>query len=216
MALVSKRFRTLCVAPQLLRRLCVRVRRQHQPEASEQGSIRQEVLPRSAAQLEFLAVHAAPHVQKLDLDVHYSELWPHQDVQWTDAHFHELAANVAGALAVCAAAGQLRHLRIDADTRLATLAWLPLLRQLQSLELGNPYDALHLPAGVSRLTALVDANLKCALHLEGPLPPNLTQLRLENSDSEELPRKVGMPLRMLCIGLRWRQRCAGARLQLAL
>lgn len=177
-ALVSERFRALCMAPQLLASL----------EVSICGS--GNVLPRSAALLQFLLANAA-HVQELNLAINSADDDDDDDAQLSDSQQQELAANVASSLAVCSAAGTLRLLDISEETPLASTAWLPALWNLQQLKLGDRTRALHLPAAFSSLTALADATLYGSpLVLEGPLPFSVTRLCLIDSSSAELPRQV--------------------------
>ena len=75
MALVSKRFQQLCLAPQLLRRLTVSI------------SGGASVLPRTEALLQFSMQHAA-HVRHLGLDIDPAGAQP-------DGQHQELAALVA-------------------------------------------------------------------------------------------------------------------------
>lgn len=177
MALVSQRLRALCLAPQLLRSLTVSVTLD-----------RSAFLPAATAALQFLTAHAA-HVRQLDFNI---ESYKHRLALQYDAERRELEAAVAGCLAACATAGCLQHLRIGSDTALHSMAWLPALRQLQTLELGNEEQTLQLPAAVTRLTALQEASLTCdSLYLNGRLPPSLTRLGLrEIHDESELPREV--------------------------
>ena len=176
-ALVSKRFRALCLAPQLLHSLDVSV-----------GGSADSVLQRSAALLQLLTAHAA-HVEELVLDIEpVADEGDEGAGQLSDSQQQELAANVAGALTACAAAGVLQRLTVGAETLLPSLAWLPALRPLQKLQLGNDGWPLRLPAAFSRLTALADATLTGRpVALEGPLPPNLTRLHLNDTSGPELP-----------------------------
>ena len=93
MALVSKRFRALCVAPQLLRSVEVIT------SAVQDG---EELLPRVASALRFLTAHAA-HVHQLGLHVDGRGSGGHQTLFGSPAR--QVEADVAGCLAACATAG---------------------------------------------------------------------------------------------------------------
>lgn len=178
-ALVSKRFRELCLAPQLLRQLRVFTN-------SDDGAA--GMLQRTASALQFLTAHAA-HVH--DLEMHINDRNSSGTRVLTSSQQRQLEADVAGCLAACAAAaGALQELRIDEPTPLRSVAWLPALQQLQLLELGSPEEPLRLPAAASKLTALKMATLRGApLVLEGRLPPGLTCLCIRGS----LPTCVQLP-----------------------
>ena len=176
MALVSKRFRALCLAPQLLRSLDVTI-----------GGGAGSVLPRTAALLQFLAAHAA-HVRELDIEIH--PLSSGGADLLSDSQLQEAGENVAGALMECAA-GALCSLLVGPETPLAGTAWLPALRHLQELYVGDADQPLFLPAASSQLTALAHADLLGSpLVLEGPLPPSLTRLSVQDEASAELPGQV--------------------------
>lgn len=178
MALVSKRLRDACLAPQLLRSLRVHV-----------DGHSDDTLAAATAALQFLVAHAS-HVHHLDLTIH--DIDCEGDGVLDEAEEREMHAAVAGCLAACATAGALRSLRVGGHTPLHGMAWLPALRQLRTLELGEEDAHLCLPAAASRLTALREARLTCRwLPLEGRLPPGLTRLYLQEGwDTAELPAQA--------------------------
>lgn len=173
-ALTSKRFRRICLAPSLLRTVT-----QECMHTSPS-----DVIPRTRSLLHFLAAHAA-HVRTLRLNIDVNE--------FDGPESAELSALIASCLTACGAAGQLECLVLEGGFTPASTASLLTLTALRQLEIVSD-DLAPLPAGLSRLTALVDARAidSAVLLAEGAtLPPALTRLCLNHEfEAPLLPRQI--------------------------
>lgn len=182
---MCKRFRALCLTPSLLTSISVRA-----------GA---DPLPRYRALLTFLAAHATA--------VHHLELR-----SYSQTNEEAVAAAVTSCLAACGAAGRLEELTVGLWTPQGSVeTWLPQLTSLRRLRLGTVARPLHLPPGVSRLEALLDAELTgCPLHLgHARLPPALTKLVLRDMASTQLPHQVGALRRLWLLGCTGSQTVVG-------
>ena len=168
--LVSKPFWQLCLEPELLRGMTVNI----------SGA---QVLPHSQALLQFLIFHAQ-HVRRLTLGI-----TPPGDAD--EPAMIELSALVASCLTACGTVGGLERLVIPQETPLDSTAWLPALPRLTFLWMGASSQALRLPSGFSKLTALNHLGLLAdGMQFDPPaskLPPSLTFLLLSGETGTILP-----------------------------
>lgn len=173
-ACVSKQFRSLCLAPQLLRSLDI-----HIPSGNQH-------LARCEALLAFLATYGQ-HMQKLSLNIEKPEN------EESTALVTAVTAAVASCLGACGASGSLQRLVVSPETPVSSYAWLSGLTRLRVLVVGAKDAELRCPPGISRLQCLGDLSLfGLAIDLAGVrLPPSLTSLLLRDEQTTELPHQVG-------------------------
>ncbi|KAL4444351.1 hypothetical protein ABPG75_012088 [Micractinium tetrahymenae] len=174
-ALVCRRFRHLCLAPELL-------------ESIKVTSLFVPPFPNTAgpperlrALLALLTTHGR-HVRRLELRA-YEGFGPHTLL---------VAGCLAALGAAAAAGGRLEWLDVSHVPPLSA-DWLPALVHLTELKLYCSMELpLVLPAGISRLTALQAATLMASpLELKGPrLPAALARLMVSDSTSTQLPPQL--------------------------
>lgn len=171
---VCKRFRQLCMAPELLRLV----------QLATLGA----VAPRCGSLQQFLSRHAQ-HVRRLTLHLApINELVPPLlgALPGLDDEKQQLQAALAVCLAACGAASSsgsgLEELVLSAGTPVPPAAvWLPPLARLQVLWLGQERCALELPPSISGLTSLRELGLRAREWAgAGPplLPLSLTRLHV--------------------------------------
>lgn len=170
-ACVRKRFRTLCLAPQLVHNLRISI---------HSGS---RQLARCEALLAFLAAHGQ-HVQTLRLHVG-------RPVDGGESPAR-LTAAVASCLGACGASGSLQQLVLSAGTPVSSYAWLSGLTGLRLLHLGEEGAALQCPPGITRLQCLGELILRGShIDLGGVrLPPSLSKLEIQHDQTTKLPSQV--------------------------
>ena len=172
---MCRRFRQLCLAPELLR--TVRISKRFGGAAAAARSL-----------LAWLARHGA-HVRQLDLEL--SVFCCGADAG--SAEEEELGSLVAAC--VRAVAGHLQQLRLGFGTPLVHLAWLPQLRSLQSLDASNNfYRELCFAFDASGMAALQEMRLAghpLVLQATARLPIALTSLTVDGSGkSSSMPQQV--------------------------
>jgi hypothetical protein len=167
-SLVSKRFRQLCLEPELLREVKVDI----------SGA---QLLPRSRAFLQFLIVQAQ-HVRRLTLGI-----TPPDGAD--ELAKIELNALAVACLSSCATVGKLESMTVLTQTQLGSHAWLPALLKLTYLALNNSKQDVVLPAGMSRLTALQSLWVAGNLAEFDP-PPSLTYLHFPGHTGASAPEGV--------------------------
>lgn len=181
-ARVSRRFRSLCLAPELL----------HRVDFTAKGEA-ENAVRRLHAFLAFLLEHAQ-HVRVIHLNANL-DLLPARE---RDA----AAALVASCLlASNRLADALEHLTIHPNTPLITTAWLPGLTALTKLTMGSVAEKLNLPPDFSQLRALASAELAgrpLGVDEGARLPPGLTRLRLRVSHSAHIMHQVRMLRQLYC------------------
>lgn len=163
-ALVCRRLSRLACAPALLENRVI-----HTPWSK---AALQALLP-------WLVAHAA-HVRSLEMVLN----------PFADMADHAIATSC---LVACATAGQLRQLTIigiSQGAQLPTLAWLPCMRSMRSLELFRYRNELRLSTAHMRgLTALHSLSLlgsPLRLDASSGLPPSLTRLSLAAYNDPDL------------------------------
>lgn len=183
-SLVCKRFRRLCLAPELLR-------------TAQLGAEGEAALARCHSLQHFLAQHAR-HVRSLTLHLKLSSRSEGAAAPAEPEQQAQLGAAVAGCLAACIAATPssssmgLQELVLSAATPVAYVEhWLPHLTCLRVLWLGQETETLRLPADMSSLTALRELGLRgrvvsCAGNL--CLPALLTRLHVTGRLGDEVLR----------------------------
>ncbi|KAL4452185.1 hypothetical protein ABPG75_007847 [Micractinium tetrahymenae] len=180
-ALVCKRFRQLCLAPELLR--CVQL-----------AVVGERAVPRCRGLLAFLLAHAQ-HVRRLTLHACISEARPEEapDGELGDPALRlELQGVLQQCCAALGAAGAAEEVILSAATPVADAAWLASLPRLRLLWVGTDDAPLELPAGFSRLR-LREVGLRGrTVRLADPcLPPGVTRLHLAGSGAAEmLPQQL--------------------------
>jgi hypothetical protein len=136
-----------------------------------------QAVPRLQALLQFLTTHAR-HMRNLCLTVSRA---------LAVGCGAELSALMMGCLGAVGAAAALEALQLW--TPLGSTAWLPALTKLRTLSM---YSAshIHLPPGLSKLTALVNVSLT-GLSINAPtLPSSLMALKLADVASVMPPPQV--------------------------
>lgn len=172
-ALVSRRFRVLSVAPELLQQLRIQIR----------GKAAVEPL------IAWIAQHASP-TRSLVLSFENAE----------GVADSELQPAIAICLAAAGtAARQLRALDVSDSAPVSDTTWLPTMQQLQKLSLGHQDVKLRIASGITRLSALQSMEVRGSpLIFEcAALPASLTRLDILDESSEEVPdqvRRENMPL----------------------
>jgi hypothetical protein len=170
------------LAPELLRSLKFSSSNPtlHQPDPPDP-------VPRLHALLGLLAGHGS-HVWSLDiLAIMVSA------ERTLDDRSSEVAGLVAQCLqACCAAGGSLRQLRVSRWTPISDASCVAQLTRLTALTLGCYAQLLQLPAALSQLTALQEAELVGGpLMLEGPcLPTSLTSLAIYDPVATAMPSQL--------------------------
>lgn len=170
-ALVCKRFRQLCLDPELLRIV-------------QLAAVGERAVPRCRALLAFLQAHAR-HVRRLTVHACVSEARPSEapEEQLGDpALRQELAQVLQQCWDVLGAAGAAQEVVLSAATPVANTAWLAGLASLRLLWVGTDDAALELPAGFSELR-LREVGLRgSTVRLSDPrLSPTLERLHLAGS-----------------------------------
>lgn len=179
LSLVSKRFHSICLSPELVKNV----------DADISGDA---VLSRAQSLLAWVAGHRAT-VRNLKLAVKAGE-----------GDDRELGAVVAGILSTAAGvATQLKRLTLGASAPLFTTAWLPAMRQLEHADVGSTDKSLTLPQGMSVMTNLGSLELcgnpvTFAAGLQ--LPRSLTHLVINDSE-RTMPPQVREPQQHQCTGV---------------
>jgi len=192
---VCKRFNALCLAPQLLRSVEAYIERAA------------TALPRLCALYHLLAAAPRQSIERLVLELSWKA---HNHVE--DDEQREVLALVPMCLAACGGT-QPALLELSAQGPLGSAAWLPHFTALQRLKLIAVDEPLRLPAGISRLTRLKEAELSCDLLELGPgawLPSSLTLLTLRDDTSEQMPHQVRRRSRTPPTCMTWHVRLRGS------
>lgn len=192
MALVCKRLRAACDAPELVRTVVFR-------NLSGTTPLREVVAVRLPALRQWLQRHAS-HVRSLELiPTSMDEIRQMQCCFGHNDDRVQLAALTVSCLEACAAVGQLEQLRAALFEPSAHLHWLLGLRRLEQLYVGTEEtNVLHLWPRTQGLTCLRNLHLECGQLVLEPgagLPPSITRLRLSagvHQGAEVVAKQVNM------------------------